>query len=176
MIIGIRSYIYCLKKGIALDDYKEIYNQCSWIRTDYYYLITYLLNKYIIKFDLSSFNTKEEFEKSLDDELKEKMKTIKEEIIKTTIPDEYTEIHFNDDIINKWKFIDVPRAIYYQKNHKIYNENNDDINITCDDIKKEINDYFFEKGNITLDDLDFKYGDNKDEFLDIYNKIKELSE
>lgn len=173
-IIGIRSFIYCLEKGIAIVDYEKIYNQCRWIGTNYYYLITYLLNKENIKFEISSFSTKEQFKNSLDDVLKGKLETIKEEIIKTTIPDEYTEIHFGDDI--NWKYIDVPRAIYYQKKHKDYTEDDDDIKQECEEIKKRINKFFFEEGNINFEDLDFSYGDNQDEFLDIYNKIKLLSE
>ena len=47
-----------------------------------------------------------------------------------------------------------------------------------DKIKDELNSYFFEKGNVTLSDLDFKYIDDKgneqDEFVDIYNKIKSI--
>ena len=180
-IIGVRSYIYVKEKNIDIEEYKSIYNQCNWINKDYYYLITYLLNRKNIKIDITSYQSKYEFEIALDDIGKKKMKkceTVKQEIDGKTIPDNITKIHFDEDIKNKWAFIDVPLAVYCSRNHIDYNENlgSDDnskkkIKDRCKNIKAEINRYFFEEGHIKYEDLEFTYGNNRDEFLDLY-KLK----
>lgn len=185
-IIGVRSYIYVKENDIDIEEFKSIYNQCNWINNDYYYLITYLLNRKNIKIDIISYQSKYEFDIALDDIGKKKMKkceTVKQEIDGKTIPDNITKIHFDEDIKNKWAFIDVPLAVYCSRNHIDYNENlgSDDnskkkIKDRCKNIKAEINRYFFEEGHIKYEDLEFTYGNNRDEFLDLYKRIETLIE
>lgn len=174
--IGNRSFIYCKEHNIDLDEYKELYNKCPWVRGEKDYLITYIKNKEKINVDISQFDSKEKFENALDEKSKKKIAQrdqIKQDIVDATIPSDVTMFSFSDDIISNWNYIDVPLAVYCSRSHKDYDEKYSD-NPICKSIKAEINNHFFEEGNINLEDLDFSYGDNQDEFLDIYNKIKAL--
>lgn len=176
-VIGKRSYIYCMEKEINVKKYREIYNQCKWIDNNYHYLIAYV--KHIDQMggvDLTKLDSIEKFENVLDSKMKEEITHIEQAIKNTTITDVITDFCFSNEIKDNWEYIDVPLAIYCCKGHLDYNEDLPDKKSKCESIKVEINKYFFEEGNIKFEDLDFTYGDNQDEFLDIYNKIKKLSE
>lgn len=175
-VIGKRSYIYCMEKEIDIEKYKEIYNQCKWIDNNYHYLISYV--KHIDQMsgvDLTKLDSMEKFENVLDSNMKEEITHIEQAIKNTTITDVITDFCFSNEIKDNWEYIDVPLAIYCCKGHLDYNEELPDKKSKCESIKVEINKYFFEEGNINYEDLDFTYGNDQDEFLDIYNKIKKLS-
>ena len=176
--IGKRTFIYCKENKIDLDEYIELYYKCTWVRGDNEYLIAYIKNKKKINADILQFDTKEQFENALDEKSKKKIAQIdqiKQDIVASTIPDNVSTFSFDDDIINNWNTIDVPLAVYCSQEHKQYDKKYSN-NSSCKNKKDQINEYFFEKGNIKFEDLDFSYGDNQDEFVDIYNIIKALSE
>ena len=176
--IGKRTFIYCKENKIDLDEYIELYYKCTWVRGDNEYLIAYIKNKKKINADILQFDTKEQFENALDEKSKKKIAQIdqiKQDIVASTIPDNVSTFSFDDDIINNWNTIDVPLAVYCSQEHKQYDKKYSN-NSSCKNKKDQINEYFFEKGSIKFEDLDFSYGDNQDEFLDIYNKIKALGD
>ncbi len=176
-VIGKRSYIYCMEKEIDIEKYKEIYNKCKWIDTNYHYLIAYVKHKVQFgRLDITEFDSIDKFENVLNSNMKKEITQIEQAIKNTTITDVNTDFCFNKEIIDNWEYIDVPLAIYCSKEHLEYNEDLPDKKSKCESIKVDINKYFFEEGNIKFEYLDFSYGDNQDEFLDIYNRIKAFND
>ena len=161
-----------MENGIDIEKYKEIYNQCKWIGNNYHYLIAYVKHiKQMGDVDITQFDSIEKFENVLDSNMKEEITQIEQTIKNTTITDVNKDFCFSKEIIDNWEYIDVPLAIYCCKQHLDYDEKLPNKKSKCQNIKDDINKYFFEEGNIKFEDLDFSYGDNQDEFWDIYNRI-----